>query len=45
MNTGANETEMSKPAARYNDSAADAIAVIAILTIAVATAIFWVAGQ
>ena len=30
---------------RYNDSAADTVAALALLTIAVAVAVFWVAGQ
>jgi hypothetical protein len=32
-------------ASKYNDSAADAVAVLAILTIVIAAVVFWVAGQ
>ncbi len=45
MNTGANEPEMTTPATDYNDSSADAFAALAILTIVIAAAVFWVAGQ
>jgi hypothetical protein len=45
MNTGADESEMRKPASQLNDSAADAFAALAILTIVIAAAVFWVAGQ
>jgi hypothetical protein len=30
---------------KYNDSAADAVATLAVLTILIAIAVFWISGQ
>lgn len=39
-----NQAEQSNTS-KYNDSAADAVASLLVLTIAVAWTVFWVAGQ
>ncbi len=36
-------SQVSEP--KYNDSAADAVATVAIITIVMAAVIFWLAGQ
>jgi hypothetical protein len=39
-----NSVEQAK-ASKYNDSMADAIAALAVLSIAIAVAVFWVSGH
>jgi hypothetical protein len=41
MENAAEEQAVSK----YNDSAADAVAALALLTIVIAAVVFWISGQ
>lgn len=45
MNTKADELETINSSTQYNDSAADAFAALALVTIVIAAAVVWVAGQ
>lgn len=40
-----NDQAEQQVATKYNDSAADAVAMLAVLTIIVTAAVYWLAGQ